>query len=471
LYELLCHQPAFLGDDDKEVLGAIIARDPIKPRKIENRVPHELETICLKTLEKSPEARYSTARALAEDLRRYIHDLPIVAKRPGIFRRSFKFVRRHRAPVIAIAAAILLTAAGITLVHLKAESEAAQIRELRTRVNSLVDRGISIGQIARESNELHEWDAAEAKLREALRNDPDHLKSMLAYVWLRIERFKLNPDLKTNENLEELDGWCRRVLEREPESITALNYHGIVLKDLGRLEEAIQVAARIVDLDESDFPGWSNLGAYYALAGNLARAEECLQEGARLARDAEEFNALYRAQAWRALAAVHLHLQHESAVAHIEQAISLTLDDIPSLILKARVLLQRGAPNDHAQALEVAGYAVYLSAGNDPRAKRIKALAHLRNGQFVQAIDHAEAAIQLGDMAAVNHLIIAVAEARRGNKIGAEDHLEDADKVWPGELKKTEFVATYNEGILWFESRAELEGLRAQADRIAKGRP
>ena len=108
MYELLCFQPAFPGEDDKQVLSAIITREPTAPRKVAPSVAHELETICLKAMEKSPDARYPTARAFVDDLRRYTHDLPIVAKRPGPIARTIKFVRRHKAGVVAVAASVFL---------------------------------------------------------------------------------------------------------------------------------------------------------------------------------------------------------------------------------------------------------------------------------------------------------------------------------------------------------------------------
>ena len=108
LYELLCFRPAFSGDDQKAILSEIISREPTRPRKVAPGVPAELETICLKCLEKSSDARYETGRALAEDLRRYLSDLPISAKRPGPIRRTIKLIKRHRAASVALTAIFLL---------------------------------------------------------------------------------------------------------------------------------------------------------------------------------------------------------------------------------------------------------------------------------------------------------------------------------------------------------------------------
>src|SRR5262249_39794478 len=111
MYELLTFQPAFKGSDEKETLGLIITRDATSPRKIIPTVPRELETICLKTLEKDATARYATARELAEDLRRFVHNMPILAKPVGPIGRTVKLIRRRRAASIAAAAVVLLVVA------------------------------------------------------------------------------------------------------------------------------------------------------------------------------------------------------------------------------------------------------------------------------------------------------------------------------------------------------------------------
>lgn len=109
LYELLCFQPAFPGEGEARLLAAIVTKDPIPPRKIEPHVPSELEVICQKCMEKSADKRYATALDLAHGLRRFISDLPIVAKPPGTARRMAKFLRR-RATVAIVTALVLAVA-------------------------------------------------------------------------------------------------------------------------------------------------------------------------------------------------------------------------------------------------------------------------------------------------------------------------------------------------------------------------
>jgi serine/threonine protein kinase/tetratricopeptide (TPR) repeat protein len=107
LYELLTLEPAFAGNDRAEVLRQIASEEPKTPRRINKAIPAELETIGLKALGKSPEERYATAQELADDLRRFLEDKPIRARRPTLVRRLVKWGRRHR-PLVAAGGALLL---------------------------------------------------------------------------------------------------------------------------------------------------------------------------------------------------------------------------------------------------------------------------------------------------------------------------------------------------------------------------
>jgi serine/threonine protein kinase/Flp pilus assembly protein TadD len=101
LYELLTLEPAYNGRNREEVLQQITFEEPRLPCRLNNAVPPELETIVLKAMAKNPEERYATAQDLAHDLRRYLEDKPIKAKRPTLWQRAAKWARRHKTVVRA----------------------------------------------------------------------------------------------------------------------------------------------------------------------------------------------------------------------------------------------------------------------------------------------------------------------------------------------------------------------------------
>jgi serine/threonine-protein kinase len=97
LYELLTGRPPFRGDNPLDILLQVKEREPALPRQLNPRLPHELEIICMKCLEKSPAERYPSAAALAEDLERYLRRETIEATPPSIVQRAWRWARREPA--------------------------------------------------------------------------------------------------------------------------------------------------------------------------------------------------------------------------------------------------------------------------------------------------------------------------------------------------------------------------------------
>jgi serine/threonine protein kinase len=130
LYELLTLEPAFGGRDRQELLRQIAFEEPKTPRRLNRGIPAELDTIVLKAIEKSPADRYATAQELADDLRRFLEDKPIRARRPSILARLRKWSWRHRGVVSATAiSTVLVLAATSGIIAWKwRESENRRVR-------------------------------------------------------------------------------------------------------------------------------------------------------------------------------------------------------------------------------------------------------------------------------------------------------------------------------------------------------
>jgi Protein kinase domain len=97
LYRLLIGRPPFVGESVMEIVRQVADADPIPPRYLQPAIPIDLETICLKCLDKQPAKRYENAAALSEDLRRFLENEPILARPIGWFGRLGKWVRRRPA--------------------------------------------------------------------------------------------------------------------------------------------------------------------------------------------------------------------------------------------------------------------------------------------------------------------------------------------------------------------------------------
>jgi eukaryotic-like serine/threonine-protein kinase len=182
LYELLTGRPPFRAATAAETVHQVIYQEPVAPTLLNPKVPRDLETICLKCLQKDPQRRYSTAAALAEDLSRFQRGEPILARRAGPFERLVKWIRRHR----WLAASIV---AGMLLVNVLLGVGAWVFFE-RTAMKQAVNEDFDQVVVAQKEKK---WDQARAALERAqgrlgdggppeLRRRADHLERELALV-------------------------------------------------------------------------------------------------------------------------------------------------------------------------------------------------------------------------------------------------------------------------------------------------
>jgi WD40 repeat protein len=111
LYELLTGRVPFPEEDLLELLQQVLHRDPPRPRALNPRLDRDLETICLKCLEKEPARRYGSAEALADDLERWLRHEPILARPVPRWRRALKWARRRPAAAALLLVSLLGAAA------------------------------------------------------------------------------------------------------------------------------------------------------------------------------------------------------------------------------------------------------------------------------------------------------------------------------------------------------------------------
>ncbi len=117
LYEAITGHRPFDGETRARILTGICTTDPTRPRRWDKRIPLDLEVICLKAMEKNPTRRYSSAAAMADDLRRFAGSRPILSRRNGPFNITMKWVRRHPAVTTAITATAGAVILGAGLIH------------------------------------------------------------------------------------------------------------------------------------------------------------------------------------------------------------------------------------------------------------------------------------------------------------------------------------------------------------------
>ena len=135
LYRVLAGRPPFRADTPLQTITQMLHDEPIPPRKFNAKLPRDLEVICLKCLQKAPTKRYSSAEALADDLRLFLEGRPISARPVGKAERLLKWVKR-RPTAAALVLAAHLVAIGALVAGIWF---AAQIRDERDNTKAALE--------------------------------------------------------------------------------------------------------------------------------------------------------------------------------------------------------------------------------------------------------------------------------------------------------------------------------------------
>lgn len=130
LYELVTGQPPHVGDTAGELINSILQDDPLRSGKPGDRLPRDMEAICIKCLEKNPDQRYASAAELALDLQRFLDGVPVAAPLITWWRRRLRrAINRHAA---AIAAVLFAVSLGVFVVWATAQAQYRdRLHELR----------------------------------------------------------------------------------------------------------------------------------------------------------------------------------------------------------------------------------------------------------------------------------------------------------------------------------------------------
>jgi eukaryotic-like serine/threonine-protein kinase len=283
LYELLTGGPPFRGTSLLETIMQVVDQEPVPPRRLQPKIPKDLETICLKCLEKDPRKRYSTGELLGQDLHLFLANRPIQARPVGGAERAWKWSRRRPA-----AAALIVTG---TLALLTASVGgywlAGHERALRKELERKTDEAV------RERNHADTQERQAAKNYQLARNAVDQMLTRIGQ-----DRLASEPHMEEvrRDLLGQALSFYNQFLEEkstDPETIAgtaqASSRVGDIQELLGKPREAERAYSNAIDLfgqlktpsprDRYDLAGaYNNLGILYHSEGQRLRAEKALHE-------------------------------------------------------------------------------------------------------------------------------------------------------------------------------------------------
>jgi serine/threonine protein kinase len=190
LHELLTLRPAFQESDRARLIWRVTHEDPAAPRKIDRRLPRDLETIVLKAIAKEPARRYQTAAEMADDLRRFLADRPIEARRALWHEQAWRWCRRNPAMasltgVVALLLVALALGGLVATVWLRQERDAA--------TDKLFESLLSQARAGRLSRQMGQrFDSLDAVAKAARIRSDDRLRDEAIAV-LALPDLRLGP--------------------------------------------------------------------------------------------------------------------------------------------------------------------------------------------------------------------------------------------------------------------------------------
>jgi tetratricopeptide (TPR) repeat protein/ribosomal protein S27E len=510
LYELLTGERPFHGTTQM-VIQQVLSDDPKNPRSLNSGIPHDLETICLKAIDKVPDRRYQSARELADDLRRWLRNEPVQARRIGALGRAYRWVRRNPslASMSAVAGLLLiLVAAGATAATIWVAAARRQTHEAHAALDGSMreaHRAFEQYYLAVSDNPLLDAPSIQPLLREILQaaindcqqfltqyGDEPQLAPEVAATYIRLAQLQLASGASDAavastehgvERLEQLLAGHPSVEQLKPLSVGLFHFpqysqgRGAIgpsdpARGLAALNRAVAIWERLAS-EHPEVSGFEHdrAGMYFYLdlscraagdkAGSLHAIQRAIDILAELVRRNPE-NRGYRrelSQFYSVSGDAFVILGNDLAEGLKRQERAVAIDPSNPRPL-ARMAWNLATYPDRKQrdprrAIEFAKKATAIEPQN-PLHWRVLGVAQYRAGNWVAAIDSLEKSMILQNGGeGVDLYTAAMAYWQTGNKTRAREFFQKAD-AW----KKKEHVIS-----------ADLEGLDGEAaSLVAFGR-
>ncbi len=292
MYEWLTLKPPYPGETREQVISKILTSEPLPLRVHNPRIPVDLETICLKAVERDPNRRYQTAGEMRDDLERYTASQPIQARRASLPTRLGKVIARHQFVSLSVFALLIAVVLGWALITSRqevktqtaaAEQEAEQTDKILGYLDALpleiggplrlAEKAVPIltsegadpsavgtptGIAGRATLDFYEDMVAEARSTPAPGGEENAANPVLDHA---VELSRTDPDTAL--------GIVDAVLAGQPGTIEAIQLHAALCGRLGQFERMLEDAETLIRLEDVDNHALEWRGLSFMLLGRL----------------------------------------------------------------------------------------------------------------------------------------------------------------------------------------------------------
>ena len=433
LYEMLTGRPPFRAETASATLQQVLADEPVSPARLNPRVPRDLQTICLKCLNKEPAKRYASAAALADDLRCFERGEPIVARPLGRIGRIVRWARR-RPTAAALYVALLVTALLLEMFQQKPEVLAASIKATPLRailVAALDDWSICTDQylrrvwllsVARLADDPDPWrdrvrevsafsDAS--KLRELAASAPTDGQSVQLLTALGERFFKADRKAAIP--------FLRQVQQKYPDDFFANFWFGLALLDEGQAALSIGFLRMALALrPDAAVANW-DLAVALERAGRIGEALPYFERTVQIDPKYPNGHGSL-ADALKAMGRTDEAIQHYREFLRLEPKALWARNNLGTALERMGRLDE--AIGEYEEMLRI-------DVQND-RGHYQLAGALLKRGQLAKAIEHYRAALTSNPRFDLAHLELGLRLTEMGQPDAAIDHLRQAVSLAPG---------------------------------------
>jgi tetratricopeptide (TPR) repeat protein/predicted Ser/Thr protein kinase len=435
MFEAFSGTKPFTGTQLFEILDSVINKEAPSLRAValNQRIPQDVETICMKCIEKEPPSRYQSAGEVAEEIGRFLNDEPITAKPTGLTTRIWKKARKNKVAAIAASAVVIIILCVATILIVSASQKSEKVAEYLQQAEqefgkgnfaesrALCERALELSALNNTASDLREkCISAINRIDEKGRGEKEAAEKLaqdkIDKEKIRAQAQGILDRINATRTPEEKIKACEDALNIDPSFGLAWQEKGYALKDLGKFDEAFDSFSKAVELTPTlaySYYERAIITQYFH-----SKPEDAIPDFEKVLELDPKSHIGYYAKG-----NIELHRkEYDAAIADYAKAIELYPQFFYAYASRGGARTNNGDLNggiaDYTKAIEI--------NPQDSTTYAFRGDVYLQQGNIENAIKDCNKAIEINPREASNYFIRSHVRDKQGNIDGA---IEDYTKV------------------------------------------